>query len=185
MVQPFHNASIAKEGITEFKGRTDDMGGNFFPLGGKPYFDYNKKEIKANLHRYLDGVARDPQFYIFRDGLNGARYHLNDKFRGKLLFIVDELLKKPKKFTVKDYDLKEINQLKTWMNDAYDIAVDEFYKNEKITLNGEITSEFETTVRELMRERITLAGYRLASELNKFYHIYDKCTKQQRKLKIK
>lgn len=124
--------------------RDGDAGGNLFSLKGQP----------NNLHSYWDGAggAFDP---VLRPPLDSDERKLLAKYAAD---IMQEFPRS--KFTQK---LTQRDPA-TWAADSHQLARTVAHKG--ITENTEPTAAYEAKTRKLSRERIALAGYRLAQVLD-------------------
>lgn len=132
-----------------------DLGGNYFML--------SEDSPRKNLHSYWDAAGG---IFSFRD----VGRPLTDNRRKSLLSYTEKITTSFPKNNLSN----EINNLnpEDWAKEGFKIAVDEVYTKikegdvpNKVKLND--TTTYEENVRKISGRRIALAGYRLASILDK------------------
>jgi S1/P1 Nuclease len=125
-----------------------DRGGNFFSL--------SEAAPRKNLHSYWDAAGG---FFAFRD----IGRPLTDNRRSALRTYANKITSAHPKSSMTD-ELKKMFPM-DWAKEGFDLGVSDVYKGIK---EDDVPSDkYEENARKVSARRIALAGYRLATILNK------------------
>jgi hypothetical protein len=144
--QPLHCISRYSEKNNDEEG---DRGGNEFKI-------ISEVEGVNNLHRYWDGAAGLFKFEIIQRPLHEDGQRLIEKYAEEIVSAYPSDIHK---------EWEEMDPGR-WIEESYHIARTVVYKTPE---GKKLTEEYMVQSQRVARERIALAGYRLAELLNRFF----------------